>query len=87
MRHHLLVGSEKKIKILKSAFGTTKRQVLQVAPPYLFAHIKNICIKSALIILNTLAVTLRRMHTLDAGRRTLGAGHMTLSPHYPILHV
>ena len=30
MRRHLLVVSEKKIKMLKSAFGATKRQVLQV---------------------------------------------------------
>ena len=77
MRRHLLVVSEKKIKMLKSAFGTTKRQVLQVAPPYLFAHklrTTNICMKLGLIIFNTLAVMLR---TDDAGRRTLDAGRRT----------
>ena len=78
MKRHLLVVSVKKIKMLKSAFGTTKRQVLQVAPPYLFcaqtAHMTNICMKSGLIIFNTLAVTLR---TDDAGHRTLDAGHWT----------
>ena len=74
MRRHLLVVSEKKIQMLKSAFGTTKRQVLQVAPPYLFAHITNICMKSGLIIFNTLAVMLR---TDDAGCRTLDAGRRT----------
>ena len=76
MRRHLLVVSEKKIKMLKSAFGTTKRQVLQVAPPYLAqtARITNICMKSGLIIFNTLVVMLC---TDDAGRRTLDAGRRT----------
>ena len=40
-------------------------------------NITNVCMKSGLIIFNTLAVTLR---TDDAGRRTLDAGRMTLSP-------
>ena len=72
MKRHLLVVLEK-IKMLRTAFGATKSQVLQVAPQTV--HITNICMKSGLIIFNTLAVTLC---TEDAGR-------MTLSPHYPIL--
>ena len=72
MRRHLLVVSEKKIKMLKIAFGATRRQVLQVAPPYLFAHITNICMKSGLIILNTLAVT---FHRDDAGHWTQDTRH------------
>ena len=77
MRRHLLVVSEKKIKMLKSAFGTTKRHIIGGATiPFCAqtAHITNICMKSGLIIFNTLAVMLR---TDDAGRRTLDAGHWT----------
>ena len=32
MRHHLQVVSEKKIKMLKTAFVTAQRELLQVAP-------------------------------------------------------
>ena len=88
MRRHLLVVSEKKIKMLKSAFGTTKKASITGGATIPFcaqtAHIKNICMKSGLIIFNTLAVMLR---TDDAGRRTLDAGCRThdIVPHYPIL--
>ena len=78
MRRHLLVVSEKKIKMLKTGFGTKKSSITGVATITFCAqtaYITNICMKSGLIIFNTLAVTLR---TDDAGR-------MTLSPHYPIL--
>ena len=86
MRRHLLVVSEKKITMLKSGFGITKKASITGGTTIPFcaqtAHITNICMKSRLIIFNTLAVRLR---TEDAGRRTLNAGRMTLSPHYPIL--
>ena len=53
------------------------------------AHITNICMKSGLIIFNTLAVMLRTddagRRTQDTGRRTQDAGRMTLYPYYPIL--
>ena len=77
MRRHLLVVSEKKIKMLKIVFGTTKSSITGGATITFCtqtAHITNICMKSGLIIFNTLAVTLR---TDDAGRRTLDAGRRT----------
>ena len=76
MRRHLLVVSEKKIKMLKIAFGTTKSITGGATITFCTqtAHITNICMKSGLIIFNTLAVTLR---TDDAGRRTLDAGRRT----------
>ena len=36
MRRHLLVVSEKKIKMLKTPFVIAQGEVLQVAPQYLF---------------------------------------------------
>ena len=83
MRRHLLVVLEKKNKMLKTAFGATKSQVLQVGATITFcaqtAHITNICMKSGLIIFNTLAVTLR---TDDAGHWKHDAGH-DISPPLP----
>ena len=74
MRRHLLVVSEKKIKMLKTALGATITFCAQTA------HITNICMKSGLIIFNTLAVTLRTDDTghwtQDTGRRT----HDIVSP-------
>ena len=37
MRRHLLVVSEKKIKMLKTAFVTAQRGILKVAPQCLIA--------------------------------------------------
>ena len=74
MMCHLLAVSEKKIKILKTAFVAIKS--ITDAATITFctqtAHITNICMKSGLIMFNTLALTLR---TDNAGRRPLDAGH------------
>ena len=92
MRRHLLVVSEKKIKMLKCFWHHKKSSITGGATITFFAqtaHITNICMKSGLIIFNTLAVTLRideaGRRTLDAGHWTQDTGRMTLSPHYPIL--
>ena len=79
MRRHLLVVSGKKIQMLKTAFFATKSQVGGATITFCAqtVHITNICMKSGLIIFNTLAVTLC---TDDAGSRTRDAGRMTLSP-------
>ena len=68
MRRHLLVVSEKKIKLLKIVFEHN-----------LYTHITNICIQYGLIIVNTVGVMLR---TDDAGHRTMDAGPST--PYYKL---
>ena len=87
MRCHLLLVSEKKIKILRTAFATKKSSIVGGATITFCtqtAHITNICMKSGLIIFNTLAVTLRTddagCRTQDTGRRIQDTGRMTLSP-------
>ena len=69
MRRHLLAVSEKKFKMLKTAVGATKSITGGATITFCTqtVHITNICMKSGLIILNTLAVTLR---TDDAGHWT-----------------
>ena len=69
MRRHLLVVSEKKIKMLKTIFLTIKSQVLQVAH-FLRTNYAYMCNKYLheikLIIYNSLADTFRMM-TKDVG--------------------
>ena len=82
MRCHLLLVSEKKIKMLKPTFATQKVKYYRWRQITFFAHtahITNICMKSGLIIFNTLAVTLRTgtCMTQDAGHRTQDGGHRT----------
>ena len=78
MRRHLLVVSEKNIKMLKKCFWHHKKASITGGATIPFcvqtAHITNICMKSGLIIFNTLAVMLR---TDDAGRRTQDTGRRT----------
>ena len=78
MRRHLLAVSEKKIKMLKTAFGATKKSSITGGTTITFcaqtAHITNICMKSGPNIFNTLAVTLR---TDDAGHWTQDTGRRT----------
>ena len=63
MRRHLLVVSEKKIKMLKKCFWHHKKTSITGGATIPFcaqtAHITNICMKLGLIIFNTLAVMLR----------------------------
>ena len=62
MGRHLLVVSEKKLKMLKTTFAHAKKLSITCDASITFctqtAHITNICMKSGLIIFNTLAVML-----------------------------
>ena len=88
MRRHLLVVSEKKIKMLKTTFAHAKSitggaTIIFCAQP---TYITNICIQQGLIIFNTVGVMLR---TDDAGHRTMDAGRWTLdagpkAPYYKL---
>ena len=77
MRRHLLVVSEKKIKMLKTKFGRRIELSIIGGATIFFVNnlhtITNICIKQGLIIFNIVGVMLRTddARRLDTGCRTL----------------
>ena len=79
MRRHLLVVSEKKIKILKTTFAHAKSSSIIGGATIIFCaqptYITNICIQQGLIIFNTVGLMLR---TDDTGHRTMDARRWTL---------
>ena len=80
MRRHLLVVSEKKIKMLETSFAATELSIIGGATIFFCeqpTYITNICIQQGLILFNTVGVMLR---TDDAGRRTPDDGHWTQDP-------
>ena len=79
MRRHLLVVSEKKIKMLKPTFAPARVKFYRWRHNFFCAqptYITNICIQQGLIIFNTVGVMLR---TDDAGRWTPDDGRRTLN--------
>ena len=89
MRRHLLVVSEKEIKMLKTTYAPPPHRVkfyrwrhnIFCSQP---TYISNICIQQGLIIFNTVGVMLR---TDDAGQWTLDTGRRTSTPYYKLTEI